>query len=158
MTAYLAAAAPVYATLSRMTGQLGGLLLLSMHHGAHGLRLDHELYRAAREQVAEVEERLSAVLAPKEAACRVRALGQAAEILRRVLRYMDRLAPPGIALHGSGAQPEPRRLLHLAYGLLRSTAQPGAGLSMLDLDHVCCNCAGQGSAKARTLPGEAPNG
>lgn len=141
MAAYLAAIAPAYAGLSRTTGQLGSLLLLSMHRGAHGLHLDHPLFGLAWDRMSDIDDILAATRVPCAASRHFRLITEILATLRQVTQRIAQ-APAAWTLDlGKHEVKELIRTLHFVQDLLRATAVPEAGLSTARLDDTCCSCA-----------------
>jgi hypothetical protein len=147
--AYLAAVAPVFEMLVRVTSQLGTYLLLSAHEGPTARRLDHGLCDRAQEHLAELTDRLSGVRVPSAASRHRWAVGKAAAALQQALFSMEgSLTTPG-RRDRLGVPPDSLKFLNSAHRLLQWAAKPSAGLATIDLEHACCSCARVGQDDVR---------
>jgi len=133
---------PIYTGLSHITGQIGGLLLLSMHRENHDLHLDHKLYRDPRDRLSEIEGNLDTISPPKEAKLHFWAIVKAVGTLRQAIDRMERIAATKDAERCDQITADLIRRLHKVHALLRFTANPDAGLTSTDFDNTCCNCTG----------------
>jgi len=148
-TAYLAAVAPLYATLVHVTGQLGAHLLVSLHCSVDGLQLDQRLHSLARDQLAEIGDRLSAIRVPRAAASHIWAMGKTVETLQQAVMFVDLLPGKRDALDRERLMSDVIRSLHTAHKLMQVAAQPRVGLSPVDLDDICCSCTSHDRATLR---------
>lgn len=142
LAAYLVKVIPVYESLSHLTGQLGALLLLSMHRKTRGLNLDHTLYCDARSRLAEIEDGLAGISPPEAVGFHFCTIGKVAKTLAISLGHIEHSAAVGNIERRDEMVPMLNRSLHKAHTLLKQSAAPNMGLSSVDYDNTCCSCTG----------------
>jgi hypothetical protein len=139
IVAYALAMRPLYDSLKRVIGQVGGLLILAETTGK-AETIDLPSLAHAEDALRNVREQLATLPVPAgpavhrervEAACRLAAI--AIDALRKSATRAMELAPALDALSRS-------------YQLLQSASDSRFGLMMVDFRHACCTCGAIGQA------------
>ncbi len=140
---YLAQMKPAYDGLARVLAQLSGVFLLALtRDGAGpGLHLDHPVYTIALNDLAEARETIGGVVAPDAGRHHRAGLVDLADRLADTAAGMDRMTRRRIATDRESDKRAVLQHLAAAQRLLVATAEPDAGLTPVDFDHACCNCA-----------------
>jgi len=140
---YLARIAPGYDRLGRAMAQLSGVFLLALTRDgqAPGLHLDHAIHALALDQLAEARDILGGVAAPEPARRHHAGLLDLAECLSAAAAGMDRMAGRRDAAGRETDKRDVLQRLAAAQRLLIATAAPDAGITPVDFEHACCNCA-----------------
>lgn len=140
---YLAQIAPAYEVLGRVLAQLSGVFLLALTRDGRGpgLHLDHAVYTIALDQLAEARDILGGALAIEPTQRHKAGLDDLANRLSDAAAGMDRMAGRRYAAQGDTDKQDILKSLAAAQRLLIATAEPDAGITPVDFDNACCNCA-----------------
>jgi hypothetical protein len=138
---YLASIAPAYDGLGRVMAQLSGIFLLVLTRAGPGLHLDHAIYTVALDQLAEAREIIRSVVAPDLARRHRAGLVDLADRLTEAAAGMDRMAGRRYLSYRETDKRNILQRLAAAQRLLIATAEPDSGITPVDFNNACCNCA-----------------
>ena len=140
---YLARIAPAYERLARVLAQLCGVFLLALTRDGKGtvIHLDHAIYTIALDQLGESREIIGGAVAPEAAQRHRTGLVDLADHLAAAAAGMDRMSGRRTGVDFDTDKRDVLKCLAVAQRLLIATAEPDAGITPVDFDHACCNCA-----------------
>ncbi|RJG40639.1 hypothetical protein [Mesorhizobium sp. DCY119] len=138
---YLSSVRPAYNMLLRLAGQVGLLVLISTDRSPRRRAIDQTICDNVKVLFEEAEAELAAVVAPPSAERHHWMLSRTAKLLKAVLARIERTQLIDNTAHETRSATNIIHLLKRVDEMLRLTAAPSAGLSPIDLEQACCNCA-----------------